>query len=199
MAQQTQDDVDREKAAQMRQMLAAENREAVAHRFGEDSLQSAEFRQAEKDLAQQRSQARKRREEAMAGDADVAQEQVAEQAAQQQRDAQMEAQAEAQRQAELEAQRQAEAEREAQLEREQQRQVEQTQQEQVEHQHEERQTVEAERDRREDATEKQEKEEVQQKAERREVKEQSPSDMFSAKARAARERDTQDQDRGLGR
>lgn len=198
MAQQTQDDIDREKAAQMRQMLAAENREAVAHRFGEDSLQSAEFRQAEKDLAQQRSQARKRREEAMAGDADVAQEQVAQQAAQQQRDAQMEAQ----RQAELEAQRQAEAERQAQLEREQQaaeqqRQVEQTQQEQVEYEHEERQSVEDERDRREHETEKKEKKEVQQKAEQRGGKDQSPASTFSAKVRAAQERDAQD--RGLGR
>lgn len=61
MAEKVEDQIDRDKVAQMRQMLADQNKEAVQHRFGEAVTNSPEFNQAEQDLARVRAQQRKMR------------------------------------------------------------------------------------------------------------------------------------------
>lgn len=48
-------EIDEEKSAQIRHLLAEENEEAVTHRFGQQELNSPEFQQAQKELAQRGS------------------------------------------------------------------------------------------------------------------------------------------------
>jgi len=60
-----QNDIDQEEAANMRRMLAEQNKEAVAQRYGETSLNSAEFQKAQTDLRQRQSPDRARYAEAL--------------------------------------------------------------------------------------------------------------------------------------
>lgn len=60
------EEIDQEKAAHIRQLLAEENEQAVAKHYGEQELNSAEFDEAQKDLGNRRSAESARMQEAMA-------------------------------------------------------------------------------------------------------------------------------------
>src|SRR5699024_11986938 len=57
--------MDRQKADEMRRLLAEQNDEAVSHRYGESSLNSEEFRTAQAELQRRRASERNRGLEAM--------------------------------------------------------------------------------------------------------------------------------------
>lgn len=106
-----QQEIDEEKAAQIRHLLAEENEEAVAHRFGEQELNSPEYQQAKRELAQRDSARTKRFK------------------------AEIEEQEQLDREREAELELQKEAERQAQEQAAQEQETEQNQDQQVEQDH----------------------------------------------------------------